>query len=72
MCIETPQFGMPKMGLTPQPRASMAAALRGLPQQPLPSACGAERMLGGLDIITDLVAMHVGEATSIKAKVAGI
>jgi predicted glycosyltransferase len=52
--------------------AVMAAALRGLPQQQLPSACGAERMLGGLDIITDLVAMHVGEATSIKAKVAGI
>jgi len=29
-------------------------------------------MLGGLDIITDLVAMHVGEATLIKAKVAAI
>ena len=52
--------------------AVMAAALRGLPQQKLPSSCGADRMLGGLDIITDLVAMHVGEATRIKAQVAGI
>jgi predicted glycosyltransferase len=52
--------------------AVMAAALRALPQQKLPSTCGAEQMLGGLDIITDLVALHVGEATSIKAKVAGI
>jgi predicted glycosyltransferase len=52
--------------------AVMAAALRGLSQQKLPSELGADRMLGGLDIITDLVAMHVGEATSLKAKVVGI
>ena len=49
----------------------MAAALRGLAEQPLPSSRGAQRMLGGLDIITDLVAMHVGSATPVRAKAAG-
>lgn len=40
--------------------AVMAEALRGLPDQPLPSANGAEQMLGGLDVITTLIAAHVG------------
>jgi predicted glycosyltransferase len=51
--------------------AVMAAALRGLAQQMPPSSRGAERMLGGLDIITDLVAMHVGGATVVQAQAAG-
>ncbi len=46
----------------------MAQALRGLVEQPLPSSRGAQRMLGGLDIITDLVAMHVGRAAPVRAK----
>jgi predicted glycosyltransferase len=49
----------------------MATALRGLPRQPLPSSRGADGMLGGLDIITDLVAMHVGGAAPRRAKAAG-
>ena len=49
----------------------MGEALRGLAEQPLPSSRGAQRMLGGLDIITDLVAMHVGRATPVRAKAAG-
>jgi hypothetical protein len=48
----------------------MAAALRGLADQPLPSSRGAQRMLGGLDVITDLVAMRVGNAAPAKAKAA--
>ena len=50
----------------------MAAALRGLPQQTLPSQLGAEQMLGGLDVITDLVATHVGGSASAKAQAVGI
>jgi len=50
----------------------MATALRDLPHQPLPSSRGAQAMLGGLDIITDLVSMHVGNATPVKAHVAGL
>ena len=49
----------------------MAAALRGLAEQPLPSSRGAQRMLGGLDIITDLVATHVGRAPPVRAKASG-
>ncbi len=49
----------------------MAAALRGLAQQPLPSSRGADSMLGGLDIITDLVAMHVGSAAPRRVKASG-
>ena len=49
----------------------MAAALRGLTQQPLPSARDAGQMLGGLEVITDLVAMHVGGATVVQAHAAG-
>jgi predicted glycosyltransferase len=41
----------------------MAAALRGLTEQALPSERGAQQMLGGLDLITDLVAAHVGRLT---------
>jgi len=48
----------------------MAAALRGLADQPLPSSRGAERMLGGIDVITDLVAMRMGSAAPVKAKAA--
>jgi predicted glycosyltransferase len=42
--------------------AVMAAALRGLSRQALPSQHGAGQMLDGLDVITDLVAAHVGGA----------
>ncbi len=50
----------------------MAAALRGLAEQPLPSERGAAAMLNGLDVITDLVADHAGGATFAKAHVAGL
>lgn len=49
----------------------MAAALRGLAEQPLPSSRGAQRMLGGIDVITDLVASRVGNAAPLKRKAAG-
>ena len=48
----------------------MAAALRGLADQPLPSSRGAQRMLGGIDVITDLVAMRMGSGAPVKAKAA--
>jgi len=48
----------------------MAGALRGLAQQPLPSSRGAQRMLGGIDVITNLVAMRVGRAAPVKRKAA--
>jgi len=50
----------------------MAGALRDLAQQPLPSSRGAQRMLGGIDVITNLVAMRVGRAAPLKRKAAGI
>jgi len=50
----------------------MAKALRDLPHQPLPSSRGAQAMLGGLDIITDLVSMRVSRATPVRAHVAGL
>ena len=50
----------------------MASALRGLAKQPLPSTRNAGQMLGGLEVITDLVAMHVGGATAGQAHAAGI
>jgi len=50
----------------------MAAALRELPHQPLPSARHASAMLDGLEVITDLVAMHVGGTTTVQAQVAGV
>ena len=50
----------------------MAGALRGLAQQPLPSSRGAQQMLGGIDVITNLVAMRVGRAAPLKRKAAGI
>ncbi|MEP7207255.1 MAG: glycosyltransferase, partial [Casimicrobiaceae bacterium] len=43
-----------------QPAAAMAAALRDLDRQQAPSAAGADRMLNGLDVITGLIADHVG------------
>ena len=52
--------------------ALMAAALRGLAEQPLPSTRNAGQMLGGLEVITDLVAMHVGGATVVQAQAGGI
>lgn len=48
----------------PHDPALMIAALRGLGDQALPSARGAATMLGGLDVITDLVAQRVGRAVS--------
>jgi predicted glycosyltransferase len=52
--------------------AVMAAALRGLTEQPAPAQRGAQQMLGGLDVITDLVAEHVGRVPLVPAEVAGI
>ncbi len=49
----------------------MAAALRGLSQQPAPSERGATQMLDGLKVITGLVAEHVGGASFASAHVAG-
>lgn len=49
----------------------MAAALRGLTAQAAPSECGALGMLGGLDLITELVAQHVGRCTQTPAEAAG-
>ena len=51
--------------------AAMAAALRGLSQQPVPSERGAAQMLDGLRVITGLVAEHVGGATLAQAHAAG-
>ena len=51
--------------------AVMAAALRGLAQQPAPSERGAAQMLDGLSVITDLVAEHAGGATFAKAHATG-
>jgi len=51
--------------------AVMAAALRGLPDQPLPSQRGAAQMLGGLDVITDLIAAHVRGTRSAKVHAVG-
>ena len=45
----------------------MAAALRGLTQQTAPSERGAEEMLDGLDVISDLVAHRAG-ATAARAR----
>jgi len=50
----------------------MAAALRGLAEQAAPSERGAQQMLGGLDLITDLIAEHVGRLTPMPAEAAGI
>jgi predicted glycosyltransferase len=50
----------------------MAAALRGLTQQPAPSERGAGQMLDGLQVITGLVAAHVGKTTLVQARAAGI
>ena len=52
--------------------AVMAAALRGLARQAAPSECGAAQMLNGLEVITGLVAEHVGSVTAAQAQVAGI
>jgi predicted glycosyltransferase len=49
----------------------MAAALRDLSEQPVPSERGAGQMLDGLAVITDLVADHAGGATFAKAHAAG-
>jgi len=49
----------------------MAAALRGLTEQAAPSERGAQQMLGGLDLITDLIADHVGRLTKMPAEAAG-
>jgi len=50
--------------------ALMAAALRGLSQQPLPSERGAAKMLNGLKVIGGLVAEHVSEPVRTQARVA--
>jgi predicted glycosyltransferase len=52
--------------------ATMATALRGLAQQALPSTRGAGEMLDGLEVITDLVAAHVGAATPVRARAAWV
>ena len=44
----------------PHEPALMIAALHKLREQPAPSQRGAERMLNGLDVITELVAERVG------------
>jgi predicted glycosyltransferase len=51
--------------------AVMAGALRGLSEQPTPVQCGAQQMLDGLDVITDLVAQHVGRVPLVPAEAAG-
>jgi predicted glycosyltransferase len=51
--------------------AEMAAALRGLAQQPAPSERGTAQMLDGLTVITDLVADHTSGATFAKAHATG-
>jgi len=51
--------------------AVMAAALRNLERQGLPSEKGALQMLGGLDMTTDLVASHVGRVTPAIAQGTG-
>jgi predicted glycosyltransferase len=56
--------------LGPRGPEIMAAALRGLAQQPLPSQRGAARMLGGLEVITELVAAHVGGTTVARVRAA--
>jgi len=45
--------------------AAMAAALRSLTRQALPSERGAAQMLGGLDVATELAASHVGGASAV-------
>jgi hypothetical protein len=50
----------------------MAAALRGLTQQPAPSERGAGQMLDGLQVITGLVAAHVGVPATLQVRAAGI
>jgi predicted glycosyltransferase len=52
--------------------AVMAAALRGLTQQPAPSERGAGQMLDGLQVITGLVAAHVGVPATLQVRAAGI
>jgi len=47
--------------------AVMAAALRGLGDQPAPSACGAGAMLDGLSTITDLVGAHARANAPVAA-----
>jgi hypothetical protein len=46
----------------------MAAALRGLAEQTVPSERGAGEMLDGLDVISDLVAHHAGATTIARAR----
>ena len=52
--------------------AVMASALRGLALQPLPSERGAEQMLDGLPLITDLVADFAGGSTFTKVRATGL
>jgi len=56
----------------PQDAALMAQALRGLREQPAPSARGATEMLDGLQIITGLVAAHVGGTQRVRARVGAL
>ena len=51
----------------PHDAAVMAAALRELPTQPLPSARGAENLLEGLTVVTDLVGAQFGTPAPAKA-----
>ena len=52
----------------PQDAALMAQALRGLREQPVPSERGAKEMLDGLQVITGLVAAHVGGTQRVRAR----
>ncbi|HSC24462.1 MAG TPA: glycosyltransferase [Casimicrobiaceae bacterium] len=54
----------------PHDPSLMMAALRGLGQQPKPSQRGASSMLGGLGVITDLVAERVGMRVPRRERVA--
>ena len=53
----------------PQDASLMAQALRDLREQPLPSERGAQQMLDGLQVITGLVAAHVGGTQRIRTRV---
>lgn len=64
------QLGLVHMldGMGQRDPSVMAAALRGLREQALPTQRGAQQMLGGLGVITDLVAKHVGLATPMPSE----
>ncbi|HVE49300.1 MAG TPA: glycosyltransferase [Casimicrobiaceae bacterium] len=55
----------------PHDASLMAKALRELPEQPLPSLAGAQAMLGGLSVITDLVAQRAVRLPARRARAVG-